>query len=122
MPIHVDIRINDDLVQRVHIARMSRGGMQPDSINTYSVVVAEKEPVFRGDQPMKMEFPAEPTWLQWEEGQMFTHRYGDGVRVCIQKALNLLNPLDTTEQELRDELAQVKAELAEAQLKLTPTV
>lgn len=110
MPVHVDIRINDELIHRIHIARMSRSGMQPDSVNTYSVVAGEKEPVFT-ESGMRMGFPAEPTWLQWEQGEKFTHRYGDDALICVQKALTVLNA-ENEERQLREQLHQAQEKIA----------
>jgi hypothetical protein len=73
MPIHVDIKINDKLINTIHIGRL-RGGTHPDNVNTYLVV--------EGKNP---ETPAE-----WYAGVEYTHRYGDGAEVCVMKALKAL--------------------------------
>lgn len=74
MPIHVSIRINDDLINTVHIGRLS-GGINPDSINEY-VAVSGERPLFKDD------------WI--ENGTQFEHRYGDGAEVCVRKGLEAL--------------------------------
>lgn len=74
MPIHVDIRINDKLINTIHIGRIE-GDMQEDSINTYIAV--------EGDEPLRIN--------DWQErGYQFQHRYGDGAEVCVAKALNAM--------------------------------
>lgn len=96
MPVHMDIRVNKTLVQRIHVSRMSRNGMQPDSINEYSVVVSEQEPVFLENRTV-YRFPEEPTWLQWEQGVRFQHRYGDDATMLM---LNALQALKSHSEEL----------------------
>lgn len=73
MPLHVDIRVNEHLLNTIHIGRMS-GGTRPDDINTYLVV--------EGDRPTDAS--------DWFEGEEYTHRYGDGAEVCVIKALSAL--------------------------------
>lgn len=87
MPIHVDINVNTELVQRVHICRMDGLSMEPDSVHIYSVVVSEKRPIFHEDRGTTLQFTDHPTWLEWESGVKFTHRYGDGATVCVMKGL-----------------------------------
>jgi hypothetical protein len=87
MPLHIDIKINDNLIRRVHITRMTHNGMKPDSVNEYSVVVAEKESVLRGGRLIK-EFKECPDWWEWEVSEIrFHHRYGDDELTCLMKAL-----------------------------------
>jgi hypothetical protein len=74
MPLHVDIRVNANLISRIHIGRIS-GGTSPDDINTYRAVL--------GEEPKRYE-----DWF--ESGTEFTHRYGDGAEVCVQKAIEAL--------------------------------
>ena len=45
MPLHIDIRLNRELLHTLHIARLE-GGTAPDDINTY-VIVKGEEPLFR---------------------------------------------------------------------------
>jgi hypothetical protein len=74
MPLHVDIRINETLINQIHIGRM-RGGTSPDDINEYSVI--------EGLKPTRFE--------DWHiDGIPYTHRYGDGAEVCVIKALQAL--------------------------------
>lgn len=74
MPIHVDIRINDNLINTIHIGRASGGGTKPDDINSYYVV--------EGKRPEYIE--------NWFEGAQFQHRYGDGAEICVKKAIEAL--------------------------------
>lgn len=74
MPLHVDIRVNANLISRIHIGRIE-GGINPDDINTYRAVL--------GEQPLRYD-----DWF--ESGVEFTHRYGDGAEVCVQKAIEAL--------------------------------
>ena len=74
MPLHVDIRVNNKLINQIHIGRI-RGRTQPDDINDYFVV--------EGDRPMRLE--------DWHvDGIPYTHRYGDGAEVCVIKGLQAL--------------------------------
>jgi hypothetical protein len=74
MPLHVDIRINETLINQIHIGRM-RGGTLSDDINEYSVI--------EGPKPTRFE--------DWHiDGIPYTHRYGDGAEVCVIKALQAL--------------------------------
>jgi len=68
MPIHIPIYVNDKLIKTYHIGRVS-GDTNPESINTYLIV--------------EDDFP-------WESGQMFNHRYGDSIDVCITKGFQAI--------------------------------
>ena len=74
MPIHVDIKINDTLINQIHIARV-KGGTKADDVNDYVVV--------DGPRPTRLE-----DWLI--DGIPYTHRYGDGAEVCVSRALEAL--------------------------------
>jgi hypothetical protein len=76
MPLHVQIRLNRQLLSEIHIAR-AEGGTDPDDINTYIATTGEQ-----------------PLWLEGyeEHGVKFKHRYGDGAEVCVRKALEALEP------------------------------
>ena len=73
MPLHVDIRINEKLINTIHIGRLE-GDTNPASLNTYKIV--------QGDRPTTVE--------EWLEGETFEHRYGDGAEVCVMKGLEAL--------------------------------
>jgi hypothetical protein len=73
MPLHVDIRINETLINTLHIGRVS-GDTNPNTINNYVIV--------EGETPTTMD--------QWFEGEDFTHRYGDGAETCVLKGLKAL--------------------------------
>lgn len=68
MPIILPIYINDRLIKQYKIGRVF-GDAHPDSINTYLVVADGSD---------------------WNNGLEFEHRYGDGVEVCIQKAMETI--------------------------------
>jgi hypothetical protein len=74
MPIHIDIRINRELINTLHIARV-KGGTDADDINDYLVL--------EGDEPLRYE-----DWLV--DGIPFTHRYGDGAEVCVMKGIQAM--------------------------------
>lgn len=74
MPLHVDIRINNRLLNQIHIARI-KGGTRADDVNDYVVV--------DGPRPTRHE-----DWLI--DGIPYTHRYGDGAEVCVVRALEAL--------------------------------
>lgn len=74
MPLHVDIRVNANLISRVHIGRIE-GGTKPDDINIYRAVL--------GEQPTSYQ-----EWL--DRGAEFTHRYGDGAEICVQKGITAI--------------------------------
>ena len=74
MPIHVDIKINNDVINQLHIGRIS-GGTEPDDINSY-LIVDGKIPRSHSD---------------WHvDGTPFTHRYGDGAEICVMKGMEAL--------------------------------
>ena len=74
MPIHVDIRINETLINQIHIARI-KGGTHPDDVNEYVIV--------DGPSPRR-----DDDWLV--DGIPFTHRYGDGAEICVVKGIQAL--------------------------------
>jgi hypothetical protein len=74
MPLHVEIKANDKLLNTIHIGRSS-GGTDPDDLNTYIAI--------EGERPAK--------WEDWYiDGIPYMHRYGDGAEVCVKKALEAL--------------------------------
>lgn len=89
MPIHIKININRDVLSHIHITRMDENlSMDPDALILYSVVVKDEPP--RGSH--LAQYAAEsPSWGEWEAGDRFYHRYGDGALVCVQKALEAYN-------------------------------
>ena len=74
MPIHIDIRINRELINTLHIARV-KGGTDADDINDYIIT--------DGPEPLRHE-----DWLI--DGIPFTHRYGDGAEVCVMKGIQAM--------------------------------
>ena len=73
MPLHIDIKINDTLINTLHIGRF-KDGTDPDDINTYLIV--------EGDRPTVKE--------NWFMGAEYTHRYGDGAEICVAKGIEAL--------------------------------
>ena len=74
MPIHVDIKINDTLINTVHIGRFSGEGTSSDAVNVYLAV--------EGKRPQGLD--------DWVRGAEYRHRYGDGAEVCVIKGLQAL--------------------------------
>jgi hypothetical protein len=71
MPIHVDIRINDALIDTLHIGRAdSFGGHEVE--HTYLVTNEVNN-----------------TRVDWsgDEAVEFTHKYSEGAHICVAKAL-----------------------------------
>jgi len=83
MPIHVDIKINNKLINSLHIGRL-RGGTNWDDTNDYLVI--------EGDTPV--------SFSDWEAvGVPFQHRYGDGAEVCVMKAIKALKGVEQSDYE-----------------------
>jgi hypothetical protein len=95
MPIHVEIRANEQVVQHLHIARLgNKLHRTVGAVNRYAAVF--------GPEPI--------TYAEWEAGTVFTHAYGDGVETLVQRALNAIEAVEPpTSREL-----QLEAELAAA--------
>jgi len=74
MPLHIDIKVNDKLINQLHIGR-TKGGTADDDINEYLIV--------DGEAPTR--------WEDWYiDGIPFTHRYGDGAEICVMKGMQAL--------------------------------
>lgn len=73
MPLHVEIKVNEHLINTIHIGRI-KGGTNSNDINTYLAV--------EGERPQDAS--------DWFEGAEYEHRYGDGAEVCVMKALKAL--------------------------------
>jgi hypothetical protein len=73
MPIHVEIKVNDKVLNTLHIGRF-RGSTGKDDVNTYLVI--------DGKAPTSID--------DWIRGAEFQHRYGDGAEVCVMKAIQAL--------------------------------
>lgn len=75
MPLHVDIRVNDELIDQLHIGRVEQ---------LYSAIQVSNYLVVRGvHEPWAVPYS--------DEGVPFTHKYNDGALVCVQKAIAALN-------------------------------
>lgn len=99
MPIYVQVKVNDDLIHNLAIGRMTKSGSQPDSINEYAVVLKD----------------GIPTNDEWDKGTRFLHRYGDGVDMCVQRALAAIAPTNPVEREvvLEAEIDRLKKKITE---------
>jgi hypothetical protein len=75
MPIHVDIKINETLINTIHIGRFSGMGTKADDVNVYLAV--------EGKKPTSLD-----DWVMG--GKEYRHRYGDGAEVCVIKGLQAL--------------------------------
>lgn len=73
MPIHVEIKINEQLINTLHIGRL-KGGTGSQDVNSYLVV--------EGQRPKSAD--------DWHSGETFSHRYGDGAEVCVMKAIEAI--------------------------------
>lgn len=95
MPLKIDVMVNGELIERVHIARMNTaGGTADNTLNDYGVIRGTKD-LIHGDEPPfdKREFKDDLSWADWlEPDGEFQHRYGDGPMVCLLKALGRLTP------------------------------
>ena len=70
MPVHVKIAINEQVIERLHIARMEKLEGE-DRRYEYRVVtgkLAHHE-------------------IRYEDGIIFFHKYSDGLSVCVERAL-----------------------------------
>lgn len=76
MPIHITIELNDRVIERLHIARISNSSSRaPGRVHQYSILKQEHAPTNDAG---------------WEAGTHFTHQYGDGLETCIRKGLEAL--------------------------------
>lgn len=105
MPLKIDVIVNDQLIERVHIARINEsGGTAADAVNDYGVIRGAKGLIHSDEPPFgRREFKQEPEWTDWlEPDGQFQHRYGDGPIVCALKALGKLTPELEAALALRD--------------------
>jgi hypothetical protein len=92
MPLHIDVKVNDRQIHRINIARMTRNGMNDDSINEYAVVVSEQRRAYFEAWPFMKEVFSDPEEKDWDDSIIrFTHRQGDGALVCTMKALQAVS-------------------------------
>lgn len=73
MPLHVKLSINNQVIDRIHIARMEPLG-DHDAVYKYRVV--------EGNMAHEL--------IRYEEGTLFEHRYSDGAHRCVERALEAL--------------------------------
>lgn len=83
MPVSVEIKVNTKLVTTIHIGRSVyiSGGPAQDSVNPYVAVAKSCEDYGY------FEMGRLPTSHEWDNGTPFEHRYGDGLEICVEKAL-----------------------------------
>lgn len=74
MPVHVEIKVNDRVIDRLHIGRLNTL-RSTEQVSTYLAVLG-------GVDDMN---------VMWSDGQQFEHKYDEGIYVCVQKALEALN-------------------------------
>jgi hypothetical protein len=74
VPIIIKVAVNDTHLETIRIGRMSTGGRRPDEVNTYAVVASDEV----------------PTMEEWMKAPTLTHRYGDGARLLVAKAFEVL--------------------------------
>lgn len=74
MPLHIEIKINNTVLNTLHIARV-KGDTRPDSNNDYLII--------EGEYPLRNE-----DW--YIDGVTFKHRYGDGAEVCVMRGIQAM--------------------------------
>lgn len=109
MPLHIDVRINETIVDRLHIARLTKEGMSDSSVNEYGIIRSAKESTYNESGVLVRRFPQEPEWVDWLEAPSFEHRYGDDALVCLLRALETLLPEQSRVRELETENARLRA-------------
>ena len=84
MPLNVEIRLNGKFIDIIHIGRRERlTGLDEE----YTYVVTDKEyPQTLWEGKPRSYSP------NFEGGIEFTHRYSDGARICVMKALQAIGP------------------------------
>ena len=90
MPLHVEIKLNHQLLHTIHIGRLD-GGSRPDDINTYRAVTT-----LPGDYNIDFFAPGSVE---------FTHRYGDGADLCVARAVSALDMATTTRDVIDEQVA-----------------
>lgn len=109
MPLHIDVRINEEIIERLHISRLSKNGMSEGSVNEYGVIRSVKETAYNESGVTIKQFPREPEWVEWLEAPSFQHRYGDDSLVCLLRALETMMPEHSRVKELEAENARLRA-------------
>jgi hypothetical protein len=124
MPLKVDVRINDKLIERIHIGRLNAdGGTKPGTVNDYGVIRGAEEIVLANEPPFdRRAFKTEPEWTDWlEPDGQFQHTYDDGTLACVMKALAQLTPelaadvATVVTARLEAENAQLRQQVTELQ-------
>lgn len=71
MPVQIRISVNDELVETLHVARLTKLGSVEGSVNEYAVVQQHDE----------------PTNEEWDNAPRFYHAYGDDVVTLALEAI-----------------------------------
>ena len=74
MPIHIDIRVNDELIKQVHIGRDEIFGATD---KTHRYMVTDQVHMTRAD-------------FYGKDAKTFMHKYDDGLEICVRKGLEAL--------------------------------
>lgn len=82
MPLHIDIKVNEQLIDQLHIGRLDQ---------LYSNEQVSQYLVVRGIYP-----PHAVPYQQ--EGVSFMHKYDDGALVCVEKAIAALRGVGNTNE------------------------
>lgn len=89
MPIQVYIEVNGKPIETIHIAR-DNGLPKENAVNDYLVI--RREALDGTSHTSRTYDPTLPRFSEWvNDGLLFKHRYGDGLAVCVEKALHALN-------------------------------
>jgi hypothetical protein len=72
MPLHVEIRVNDRVLETIHIGRLE---------SLYSNTQESTYAVWKDDEELG----------SLDDVPLFKHRYDEGAEVCVMKALQALN-------------------------------
>lgn len=84
MPLHIDIRVNERLINQLHIGRVDE---------LYSNTQTSEYLVVEGImKPREVKYG--------DDGVSFTHKYDEGAEVCVMKAVAALR--GSTEPDLTD--------------------
>lgn len=91
MPIQIYIEVNGRPVETVHIARTTPGKELPH-VETADYLVVCKPARTATSHTSRHYDPDLPSWTEWEDkGIPFTHNPGEGLTVCVEKALAAVN-------------------------------
>lgn len=87
MPLHIDIKVNESTIRRLHIARITSNGLSPDSINEYAVIMDDERKVSAEGSSLRYRHTTPDEWEWMTSTIRFEHRYGDDDLTCLMKAV-----------------------------------